>query len=81
MAKVSKEKQAKTLKDMKKRRKEDSIHLRSIIENKIKWANEERQKGLQSIETLKQQVLKLEGSIIVLNQVLKESTGVENDNN
>jgi hypothetical protein len=78
MARVSKEKQEKTLKDMKNRRKEDSIHLRSIVEAKLKWATEERQKGLQSIETLKQQVLKLEGSIIVLNQVLKESTANDN---
>ena len=74
MARVSKEKQAETLKKMKKRREEDSIHLRSIVEQKIKWASEEREKGLKQIETLKQQVLKLEGSIIILKQVLHEGT-------
>lgn len=80
MARVSKEKQAETLKKMKERRAEDSIHLRTIVNNKIKWAQEEHKKGLEYIEKLKKQielteekVLRLEGCISGLGQVLVES--------
>jgi len=84
MARVSKEKQEKTLKKMKETRKQDSIHLRTIIDKKLEWAEAEYKKGVdyivqlkKSIETTEQQVLRLEGCISSLRQVLKDSQDKE----
>jgi len=80
MARVSKEKQKETLKRMKERRAEDSIHLRSIVGAKIKWAEDEYKKGKdyiekteKQIEIVKQKLLRLEGCISGLKQVIIES--------
>lgn len=77
MARVSKDKKTETLKRMKEVREADSIHLRNILQEKLEWAKAERQKGLKVIEQYKEhiqltqnQVLKLEGSIVILQQVL-----------
>lgn len=76
MSRVSKEKQAKTLEKMQKVRYEDTLFLREIIASKLKWANEEKQKGLNNIKileaqinVLKKSVLRLEGCILVLQEV------------
>ncbi len=80
MTRVNKEKQLETQKRMKETRAQDSIHLRTIIDNKIKWAQAERTKGVEvigkletQIEDTKATVLRLEGCISSLNQVLTES--------
>lgn len=80
MGKVSKEKQAETLKRMKETRAQDSIHLRRIIDKKLEWAKAEHQKGLDAIVSLKKRieeteatVLRLEGCISGCVQVLAES--------
>jgi hypothetical protein len=76
MTKISKEKQAETLKKMKDNRYQDAIFLRDVIKEKLDWANKERQKGLDAIKSyeteitkLKEQVLRLEGTIIILKQL------------
>lgn len=80
MVRVSKEKQEETQKRMKETRTQDSIHLRIIIDKKLEWAQTERTKGIdvivqleKQIEDTKNTVLRLEGCISSLNQVLAES--------
>jgi hypothetical protein len=75
--KEKKEKMEKTLEKMRKVRKDDSIHLREIIKDKLEWAKQERIKAIQTInkhqETindLKAQLLKIEGAILCLNDIL-----------
>jgi hypothetical protein len=70
-------KMEKTLEKMQKVRKDDSIHLREIIKDKLEWAKQERTKAIQTInkhqETindLKAQLLKIEGAILCLNDIL-----------
>jgi len=79
LSKEQKIKMKKTLKRMEKVRKEDNMWLRNIIEQKIKIYNEEKEKGLKlinalktKIEDLEKQVLKLEGAITALQEILKE---------
>jgi len=51
MARIPKsEKAKKTLEVMKERRTEDSKNLRLIVESKLKWAIEEKKKGITVIE-------------------------------
>jgi len=64
-------KQKATLKRMKKNRQIDSNNLRNLIEQKQKWAVAERVKGLRQIEALKAQVLKLEGIILFIKDLLE----------
>ena len=71
-------KQEQTLDAMKERRVKDSTNLRTIIEIKLKWAQNEQLKGLETIKRQLQQVqdnketlLKIEGIITVLNQLLE----------
>jgi len=70
-------KMEKTLKKMESVRKSDSIHIRSLIQEKLKWALDEKTKAIQTInkhqETindLKAQLLKIEGAILCLNDIL-----------
>ena len=79
MSRVSKEKIKDTQSSMKERRWQDMVFLREIIEEKLKWATGEKEKGeklisdyTKQIEILKTQVTKLDGSIYMLN-VLKNT--------
>jgi len=65
--------QKKTLKNMKKVRRQDSCNLREVIEGKLKWAKEEQEKGIKTIENIKTQMLKLEGIILFCNDILNPS--------
>ena len=64
-------KQKETLGIMKKNRAIDSQNLRNLIEQKLKWATQERQKGLNLIEETKVKDFKLNGMIILINELLK----------
>lgn len=65
-----KKKMKTTLDQMESRRKKDDQHLREILKNKLIWANQERQKGLNFIEETRNKVLKLNGMIILINDLL-----------
>ena len=71
-------KQEETVEGMKERRAKDCTNLREDIESKLKWANLEKAKGLATIEKQiaqikenKDTLLKLEGAILVLTQLLE----------
>ena len=73
-----KEKQENTIKRMKKNRVNDGITLRKNIEAKLKWAIEERKKGIAVIEKQLAQIKentiiinKLEGAITSLTELLE----------
>ena len=70
LSKKDKKKKEETLKRMEETRKKDDQHLREILKNKLAWATQERQKGLNFIEETKVKVLKLTGMIILINDVL-----------
>jgi len=72
------EKAKKTLENMKIRRANDSITLRANIEAKLKWAIEEKARGIAVIEKQfaqikenKDTILKLDGIILVLKELLE----------
>jgi len=72
-----KEKKEKTLETMKKTRVIDSNCLRDLITDKLKWAKEEKEKGLNAIKSyqakideLKIQIHRLDGVIIFVNNLL-----------
>lgn len=74
-------KMQKTLDTMQKVREEDSRNLRDIANAKLKWAKEEREKGIKAIEAFRsninkisQKVLKLGGAIVVLEELLVDRT-------
>ena len=68
---IIKEKQEETIMKMKKRRQIDSDNLRIIIQQKLKWAEIEREKGLKIIEINKKEILKLEGIILFIKDLLE----------
>ena len=59
-----------TLKRMENTRKEDDKCLRDILNNRLMWAVSEKQKGLKKLEDTKAQILRLEGIIIIINDIL-----------
>ena len=72
-----KEKKEKTLETMKNNRMVDSNCLRDLITDKLKWAKEEKEKGLNAIKSyqakideLKIQIHRLDGVIIFVNNLL-----------
>lgn len=74
-----KKKYKKTIKRMKKIREKDTIRLRKNIKDKLAWAKDDQKKGLQAIEEFKKRInintrelLKLEGIILALTQILEE---------
>jgi len=76
----------KTTKRMEKIRKKDNIRLRKNIQEKLEWAIEQKKKGLEAIESWKKniqintgEIFKLNGSILVLTQLLKESNTKEKE--
>ena len=84
MNKKQKEKIDKTTTRMKKIRVNDTIKLRKNIKDKLEWAKEQKKKGLEAIENWKkciqkntQELFKLEGIILVLSQLLSETTTKE----
>jgi len=69
----------KTTRRMKKIREKDTVRLRKNIKDKLVWAKEEQKKGLQAIEEFQKRIninnrelLKLEGIILALTQILEE---------
>jgi len=73
----SKEKQEKTLAQMKERRKEDSRILRAVLEDKLRLCTKELNYGKEKLKNLEitkrmiqQQVLRLEGAIEIIQQTL-----------
>lgn len=64
-------KKEETLKRMKKVRQLDSNNLRTLIEQKLKWALVEKNKGLKLIAETKIQVERLNGILLFINDLLK----------
>ena len=82
-----KKKMEKTLKRMDKIRNDDSIRLRTKIEERIKFHQAEVLKAdnfiretSQKIESVKVAKLRIEGAIISLQEVLKNDTESNTDN-
>ena len=74
-----------TLEKMQERRTEDSICLREKIEERLRDLTAEKQKGINTIKTLKSniekielQMLRIEGAIIGLSQIIVPPV-LEND--
>lgn len=64
-------KQRKTLEKMKRNRQIDSNNLREVIKEKFIWAQNEKKKGLQQIETLKIQIERLNGIILFVKDLFE----------
>ena len=64
-------KQKETIKKMKKNRQVDSANLRVIIEGKLKWVNAEIVKGKKQVQTIKTQVIRLEGIKLFIEDLLQ----------
>ena len=71
MSKTSKKRAEKTLKRMKKTRQIDSDNLRAIIQQKLKWAEIEKQKGLKIIQENQKVIMKLDGIILFIKDLLE----------
>lgn len=78
MVKVSKNKQKETLKKMKQTRHEDMVFLRQIATQKLQWAKDEKQKGLDKIkeyedalEDLRNTVMRLNGYIVACKELVE----------
>jgi len=76
-----KEKMEKTLKRMDDVREKDNVNIRDLITKKLAAYAQEREKAAQYITKLKGQIqqlevqkLKIDGALISLNEVLKESS-------
>ena len=85
MTKISKEKQASTLKKMKENRKEDSRILRNIFEQKLEWAKKEKQKAIIQMKqlevakiTLQKEIYRLDGAIIAIDDILHPQENPDN---
>jgi len=61
-----KTKQQKTIIKMKENRQIDSNMLRDLITQKRKWAQSEKEKGLEMIKTYKTKIAELEKSVLRL---------------
>jgi len=68
--KEQKAKAKRVKKFVEKNKIEDARHLRDILTNKLVWATNEQNKGLKLIEETKVKVLKLNGMVILINEVL-----------
>ncbi len=55
---------------MKNNRIKDDKHLRDVLNNKLVWVTNERVKGLKLIEETRVKVFKLEGMILLINDIL-----------
>jgi len=65
-----KKKMEETLDRMQKTRETDSKNLRTTIEAKLKWAEAEKAKGINALENIQKQILKINGAILVLKELL-----------
>ena len=65
-----KAKMQKTLDKMINTRKKDAVNLRYVLESKLIWAKEEEAKAKNSMQLIKAHLLKLQGAIVVLEEVL-----------
>lgn len=72
MKKQLNEKQEKTIDKMKKNRYDDYIDLRDLAEKRLKWTLVEKEKAISIIKNTELQLMKLEGAIIVLNELLQK---------
>ena len=84
-------KMERTLKRMDETRRKDEMRIREIVEAKKQWSENEKQKGLSIIDQLEKrkeeiikqqddirlQLIKIEGCILALSDVLNESAKVE----
>jgi len=68
--KHKKEKMEKTLSKMDKTREKDNALLRDLLEDRLKFAIAEREKGLKTIESIERKILQLEGAIITIRGIL-----------
>jgi len=68
--KAKKKKMQGTLKRMEKVRKEDNRNLRDLITAKLNWAIKEKAKGIKVIKETQYQVAKLEGIILLAEDLL-----------
>lgn len=66
-----KEKMQKTLDRMSKTREKASDDLRKRTNEKLVWAKEEKEKGLNLIEKIQKQIFKLTGAITALEELLE----------
>ena len=69
MAKKKKElskKQKRTLENVRKNRQIDSNKLRLLIVEKKKWAESEKKRGLEQIQKIQVELLKIEGILIFI---------------
>jgi len=71
MGKTSKKRAEKTLKRMKKTRQIDSNNLRLIIQQKLKWAEIEKEKGLKIIKENQRAITQLDGIILFIKDLLE----------
>ena len=71
MPKTSKKRAEKTLKRMKKTRQIDSNNLRLIIQQKLKWAEIEKEKGLKIIKENQKAIMQLDGIILFIKDLLE----------
>ena len=62
--------QKRVQKTMTKNRQVDSQNLRSIIINKLKWADAERKKGYKQIQEINIQIERLNGIILFCNDLI-----------
>ena len=65
-----KKKMESTLARMQETRENDSKNLRLVIEAKLKWAIAEKEKGINAIKNVQNQVIRLQGAITVLKELL-----------
>lgn len=80
LERLSPEKRARmeaTLERMTNTRRKDDMYLRDAVKEKLEWAKAERQKGFDTIKMFEtkinnvhRQTLKLEGIILVLNELM-----------
>lgn len=66
------DKQKNTVQKMKQVRYDDYINLRDLVEKRLAWIKEEKQKAIISIKNLETQLAKLEGAEIVLLEILNK---------
>jgi hypothetical protein len=72
MKKELTEKQINTQNKMREVRYDDYINLRDLIEKRLSWIKEEKQKAVTSIKELEIQLARLEGAEIVLLELLNK---------
>ena len=84
MNKKQRAKTEKTLKRMNKTRENDNIRLRQEIKDKLEYALQEQKKGAEAISIWQKNIqrnakelLKIEGIVLVLRQLLEESNKKE----